>query len=303
MLLNEQAVTFKVYYATLMLLYCLHRSYTLRPLDELGECSVRGIESHIVFPDVMRHIVLLLGVAVTCVRAAYYIVDVSYYPQEMVYSGVLRYPADSNFPLAYAECGSSSSMLVNQGDTFGAGIVCKGLKTTIGLNFPNGYNATTGVTDAYDFHREEYYPCQKINEDYHATTYACGGVHIDYAPDEPVTSMTTTTAATNAPATTAVPTSAVAVNTTTAVPSTTVVPITTVVPSTKVTMVVSTTTTVHSTVRTTVATPSPTSSCAAGVYGKKRGQGKAGQCCKTDADCKQSCMKGVCGTCGVNFKC
>ncbi|KAG0041487.1 hypothetical protein BGZ83_001732 [Gryganskiella cystojenkinii] len=229
----------------------------------------------------MRHIILLLGAAVTCVRAAYYVIDVNYAVQlpgvgeGMTFNGVLRYAGAANVLMAYEECGSPSNMVIPEGQP-GIGMKCKGLKNSMGLYFPDKFNATTTVTAAYDYYRQEFYPCQKVNEDFNGViTYVCGGVHVDFESDEP------TTTTTNAPATTAVPTSAVAVNTTTVVPSTTV----------------------HSTVRTTIATPSPTSSCAAGAYGKKRGQGKAGQCCKTDADCKQSCMKGVCGTCGINFKC
>ncbi|KAG0000859.1 hypothetical protein BGZ80_006276, partial [Entomortierella chlamydospora] len=180
--------------------------------------------------------------------------------------------------MPYAECKDTSSMLVSQGE-LGGGITCKGMKTTMGLYFPNGYNGT--LTNAYDFYRKEFYPCTQINEDYYVTTYACGGVQVDFAPDEPVTSTASTTSTTSTPVTTAVATStAVTVNTTT------------VVPSTVVTTVVATSTTARSTVSTTIATPSPTSSCAAGAYGRKRGQGNPGQCCKTDDDCHQNCKNG-----------
>jgi flagellar hook-associated protein FlgK len=54
----------------------------------------------------------------------------------------------------------------------------------------------------------------------------------------------------------------------------------------------STTTTTKSTKSTTTA--AATSSCTAGSYNLKKGDGYKGACCKTEADCKDNCINGVC---------
>lgn len=53
----------------------------------------------------------------------------------------------------------------------------------------------------------------------------------------------------------------------------------------------------RTTVTTTTKAPTPT--CTIG----KPGSGTAGQCCKVDDDCQESCRNGKCGTCGKDFAC
>ncbi|KAI8085829.1 uncharacterized protein B0P05DRAFT_466450 [Gilbertella persicaria] len=55
-----------------------------------------------------------------------------------------------------------------------------------------------------------------------------------------------------------------------------------------------TTATKTATKTTTTSGTQPTSTCAPGSYGLSNGDGQGGDCCKTNDDCKNACIKGVC---------
>ncbi|OAQ22143.1 hypothetical protein K457DRAFT_143574 [Linnemannia elongata AG-77] len=64
------------------------------------------------------------------------------------------------------------------------------------------------------------------------------------------------------------------------------------------------TTTANPTTTTTTTTGKPpTPTCSGGKPGVGDGSGTGGQCCKTEQDCKDSCVGGKCGVCGKDFSC
>lgn len=54
---------------------------------------------------------------------------------------------------------------------------------------------------------------------------------------------------------------------------------------------------------TNVTKPTQTAKCSSGYFGKGTGKGPSGACCKTEQDCGDSCMNGMCGVCGKDFIC
>ncbi|KAG0067772.1 hypothetical protein BGZ89_005725 [Linnemannia elongata] len=137
-------------------------------------------------------------------------------------------------------------------------------------------NMTTGVYDNYF-------------TTFTNTTGTTIGFNSTTGADKKVTSTIATTFLTNA---TMAVTDSQTISITTGYTVMTVPSVTTTVPP-----VVTTTTTTKTT------TPTQAPGCTGGKPGVGDGSGTTGQCCKTEADCKDSCNGVMCGVCGTNFTC
>ncbi|KAK3816286.1 MAG: hypothetical protein J3Q66DRAFT_388487 [Benniella sp.] len=145
------------------------------------------------------------------------------------------------------------------------------------------------------------FPCVQMDEvlekgDYWETVkrkvYSCGNPAYYGIKGKPKPITTTravpTTTTTVAVTTTTTPPPAVVTTTTTNVVTTTNVPTTTTIVTSVATEPITTTTT-------TTLAPQPTPTCLAGYRGKRNGKGPNGACCSHSDDCKDTCVKGVCG--------
>ena len=125
--------------------------------------------------------------------------------------------------------------------------------------------------------------------------YSCGNrayfgrKGIPVVPTTTTRAVPTTTTTTVAVSTTTLPpvvtTTTTNVVTTTAVPTTTTTTATTIVTSVATEPIITTTT----------LAPKPTPTCLAGYRGKRNGKGPNDACCSHSDDCKDTCVKGVCG--------
>ena len=214
----------------------------------------------------MIYIILLFSIIVNYVHAAYYILDVVKYSDSILFNGQLHYQQGSS--LIYSECKGLTSMFIKQ-NQLGGSIKCEGIKTSMGLYFPNGYNGT--INAAYDYYGKTFYPCVEINRENSIFSYGCGNVMVEF--DDIVSTTTTTITSTT--------TSVILTTATTPITSNTITNPPTPIISSNVL----------------------SSSCVPGAYGKKRGVGKSGQCFKTNDDCLENCENGICGKYDVDFKC
>jgi len=152
-------------------------------------------------------------------------------------------------------------------------------------------------------------PCVKVdqytdstswNYPFAMTSYACGADFLygqvgTFPAAVPTTTTTTAAAvviATATTTTTAALVSSAAVTSAQAI-TTAAGPTTTTTTTTATTLPVKPTTTTSTTKAT---KPAPTTTtCKGGYVGTKIGKGPKGACCRTSADCNDTCVKGICG--------
>ncbi|KAK3816285.1 MAG: hypothetical protein J3Q66DRAFT_342135 [Benniella sp.] len=147
---------------------------------------------------------------------------------------------------------------------------------------------------------DEFLSEELYNREVTKKVYSCGnrayfgrkGIPVPTTTTRAVPTTTTTVAV---PTTTTLPPAIVTttntnVVTTTTVPTTTRTTTTAIVATTIVTSVAT-----EPIITTTTLVPKPTPTCLAGYRGKRNGKGPNGACCSHSDDCKDTCVKGVCG--------
>ncbi|KAF9346926.1 hypothetical protein BGX34_003522 [Mortierella sp. NVP85] len=142
------------------------------------------------------------------------------------------------------------------------------------------------------------FSCVKMDEAYmeeshnwmvNKKVYSCGNRAYFGRKGIPVPTTTTVAVATTTLPPAIVTTTTTHVVTTTAVPTTTTTTTTTTIATTIVTSFAT------EPITTSTPVPQPTPTCLAGYRGKRNGKGPNGACCSHSDDCKDTCVKGVCG--------
>ncbi|KAG0233008.1 hypothetical protein BGW41_001667 [Actinomortierella wolfii] len=115
----------------------------------------------------------LLATLAAYASAAHFIFDV--YPEDngaISFFGNLRYldPDPHNRDPLYIDCKGKFGVWVVKGSPGGYSW-CDGMKVSVGLYFPKGFNGT--ISEAYDFNNKLRYPCTIIDRNSRATTYIC----------------------------------------------------------------------------------------------------------------------------------
>ncbi|KAK3816287.1 MAG: hypothetical protein J3Q66DRAFT_369861 [Benniella sp.] len=246
----------------------------------------------------------LVAAVVSQVNAYYYHAETFYQPfgeETSLFYNV--HPVDIQIPENTEAVGAAGGIVLNETRATVTILFQKHGYEDVLLNMDHSKEELVTL-NAMDGEKEKaVFPCVKMdeieefgfyNQVVTRKVYSCGNRAYFGRKGIPVPAPTTravpTTTTTVAVPTTTTPPPAVVTTTTTNVVTTTNVPTTTTIVTSVATEPITTTTTT-----TTTLAPQPTPTCLAGYRGKRNGKGPNGACCSHSDDCKDTCVKGVCG--------